>query len=460
MSILPNLQAVGAPITQVHLPFLTQVVPETLVDDALDQHRAHERRRRKLSARVIVWLVIAMHLYWQTPLPQVFEKLCAQWCNTETSKQRKCPQPSALVYRRYQIGARPLHTLFGWVCRPLAGRQTRGAFLFGLRLMAIDGQVLNMADTPENEAYFGRSGTDRGPSAFPQGRAVYLSECGTHAVVDAGLWPYQVSEHVGARRMLRRVCEGMIVMWDRGLHSFDQLATARQRKAHVLCRIGKHLKPSQLSVLSDGSRLVRLYPSEYERRKRGEYLDVRLIEYTIADRTSDSEEVYRLLTTLLDPDLYPAKDLACAYHERWEIEAVADEIETHQCSSQPVLRSHKPIGVIQEFYGLLIAHYVVRLWMHEAARNQDLDPDRISFTATIRLLAEMSLAFAVVPRKLWPELSRTVLLCIARHRLPKRRHRSCPRVVKRKMSNFPLKRQEHRGVSTKTRPIQEAICLI
>jgi len=460
MSILPNLQAVGAPITQVHLPFLTQVVPERLVDDALDKHHAQECRRRKLSARAIVWLIIAMHLYCQTPLPQVFEKLCAQWCNTESSKQRKCPQPSALVYRRYQIGARPLHTLFGWVCRPLAGPQTRGAFLFGLRLMAIDGQVLSMADTPKNEEYFGRGGTDRGQSAFPQGRAVYLSECGTHAIVDAGLWPYNTSEHVGARRMLRSVSKGMIVMWDRGLHSFDQIATASQRGAHVLCRIAKHLRPSQLTVLRDGSRLVRLYPSDPERRKCGEYLDVRLIEYTIASETSDSPETYRLLTSLLDPDLYPAKDLACAYHERWEIEAVADEIETHQCGSQPVLRSHKPVGVLQEFYGLLIAHYVVRLWMHEAALGQELDPDRMSFTSALRLLGEMSLAFAVVPRKLWPELCCTILQCLARHRLPKRRRRSCPRVVKRKMSNFPLKRQEHRGINTKAKPIQEALCLI
>jgi hypothetical protein len=333
--------------------------------------------------------------------------------------------------------------------------------------MAIDGQVLNMADTPHNDAYFGRSGTTgRGPSAFPQGRAVYLAECGTHAVVDAGLWPYHISEHVGARRMLRSVCQGMIVMWDRGLYSFDQIATAWQKGAHVLCRIGKHLKPSQLHVLWDGSRLVRLYPSDPERRKCGEYLDVRLIEYTIANDisdshdTSDSPEIYRLLTTLLDPDLYPAKDLACAYHERWEIEAVADEIETHQCGSQPVLRSHKPVGVIQEFYGLLIAHYVVRLWMYEAAREQDLDPDRMSFTATLRLLGEMSLAFAVVPRKLWPELCGAILKCIARHRLPNRRHRCCPRVVKKKMSNFPLKRQQHRGINTKTKPIQEALRLI
>ena len=150
------------------------------------------------------------------------------------------PKDAAICYRRYQLGARPMVALFHRVCQPMATPNTPGAFLFGLRLMAIDGTVEDVHDTPENEAAFGRHHSDRGASAFPQVQGVYLVECGTHGIVDAGFWPCHTSERVGGFRMLRSVGPGMLVMWDRGFHDFDMIMRAWKQGAQVLSRLPAH----------------------------------------------------------------------------------------------------------------------------------------------------------------------------------------------------------------------------
>jgi hypothetical protein len=166
---------------------------------------------------------------------------------------------------------------FQRLCRPLATPQTRGAFLFGLRLLAVDGTTEDVPDTPANAAAFGRHRSARGASAFPQVQGVYLVECGTHAVVDAGFWPCHTSERVGGLRMLRSLGRGMLLMWDRGFHDFDMVAGARQRGAHVLGRLPAGVKPEPLRALADGSVLAYLRPSEDHRRRRGERILVRIV---------------------------------------------------------------------------------------------------------------------------------------------------------------------------------------
>jgi hypothetical protein len=244
--------------------------------------------------------------------------------------------------------------------------------------------------------------------------------------------------------MLRKVGRGMLVMWDRGFHDFDMLRGARQRGAHVLSRLPAHVKPEHLRTLPDGSYVAYVYPSEARRRAAGERLLVRVITYTITDPAVPGyAEQYRVLTTLLNPRHAPAHELACAYHERWEIELVVDELDTHQRLAARTLRSLKPVGVIQELYGLLLAHYAVRVLMHEAALQVDVDPDRLSFVHALEVVRDAIAEFQMVAPTELPVLYARMLSDIAAKRLPERRPRSNPRVVKRKMSNFKLKRPEH-----------------
>jgi hypothetical protein len=392
----------------------------------------------------VVWLVIGLHLYTSLTMSAVLNKLARGLRLLWPDPLIALPTDSALAYRRYQVGARPLALLFHQVCQPIATQETRGAFLFGLRLMALDGTVEDVPDTPANAAVFGRHITERGASAFPQVQVVYLAECGTHVIIDAGFWPYHTSERVGGFRLLRSLREDMLVLWDRGFHDYEMIVATRRRNAHVLSRLPSHVKPQPLRTLSDGSILAALRPSDAHRRKQGERLLVRVISYTITDPSLPGYgETYRVLTTLLDPRQAPAHELACAYHERWEIELVVDELDTHQRLAGRTLRSLKPVGVIQELYGLLLAHYAVRVLMHEAALEADLDPDRLSFVHALEVVRDAVPEFQLVVPEQTPLLYMRLLHDIAAKRLPERRPRSNPRVVKRKMSNFKLKRAEH-----------------
>jgi len=423
---------------------LSRAIPADAITRVLAQEAANEQRERKLNMSVVVWLVIVLHLYTTLSIGAVLTKLARGLRLIWPDPTIRLPKDSAISYRRSQLGARPLVALFHHLCQPLATPLTRGAFLFGLRLMALDGLVEDVPDTPANVGAFGRHTSARGSGAFPQLQGVYLAECGTHVIVDCGFWPCQRSERVGGFRMLRSLGRGMLVMWDRGFHDFDMIVRARRRGAHVLSRLPSHVKPQRIRSLSDGSYLAYLYPSEYGRRKRGERVLVRVITYTITDPALPGYgESYRVITTVLNPRHAPAHDLACAYHERWEIEIVIDEIDTHQRLAARTLRSLTPVGVIQELYGLLIAHYAVRLLMHEAALLSDVDVDRLSFVHALEVVRDAVAEFQLVIPEQLAALYARMLADIAAKRLPERRPRSNPRVVKQKMSNFKLKRAEH-----------------
>jgi len=207
--------------------------------------------------------------------------------------------------------------------------------------------------------------------------------------------------------------------------------------------------------------LAHLRPSDYQRRKQGERLLVRIIEYTLSDPALPGYgETHRLVTTLFEPETYPALDLACAYHERWEIEMAIDEVDTHQRFVGRPLRSLEPVGVIQELYDLLIAHYAVRFLMHEAARQADLDPDRLSFVHALRVIADAIPEFQMVTLDQLEQLYIRHLQDIAEGRIPERRQRSNPRVVKRKMSNLRLRRPEHQHWPQPTLPFRQLVALI
>ena len=455
---------------QLKLQALARIIPQTLVYEVLAECGALARRERKLSMEAVVWVLLGMNLFLDSSIGYVLEKLARGARLLWSDPDAPLPRAHALTYRRYQLGVRPLVALFRRVCHPLATPDTPGAFYRGHRLLAVDGHTLTVPDTPANAAYFGRPSTARGAGAFPQVQGVYLVEVGTHAVVDAGFWPCRTSERRGARRLLRSLPAGSLLLYDRGLHEYDLVAGAQARQAHVLGRLPATVKPvrdPRCKPLPDGSWLAWLQPSDRARRADGECVRVRVIEYTLDDpHRPGHRERHRLLTTLLDPQAAPALELAVLYHERWEVEGTNDELETHQIghfptdTPLPVLRSRKPVGVFQELYSLLLAHYALRALMHEAALESGVSPDRVSFTRAVRVLADATVEFQLAAPDLRAGLYRLLLKDLTRELLPPRRLRSNPRVVKRKMSNFPLKRVRHRQWPQPTRPFRETVVLI
>jgi Transposase DDE domain len=232
------------------------------------------------------------------------------------------------------------------------------AFLFGLRLMALDGTVIDLPDTPENVRVFGKRRSPRGTSAWPQARMVAISECSTHAVLDAGVWPHDFDERSAGRRLLRSVGEGVLLLWDRGLHSFEMVQATLARGCELLGRLPRTVQPGPpLATLDDGTQLVWVRPAEYGRRKQGERVLVRLIRYTLEDPNRPGHRLeHGLITSLVDPERAAAQELVVAYHWRWEFELAIEELKSHQRAPHMPVRSKIAVGVVQEIYGLLIAH--------------------------------------------------------------------------------------------------------
>jgi hypothetical protein len=327
--------------------------------------------------------------------------------------------------------------------------------------MGLDGFVLDVADTPANDNAFGRPGSGRAKAAFPQVRILALCELGSHSFYRWQLKPCRRGESKMTRVLLRHLEADMLLLWDRNFFSYKHLEQIKKRHAQLLARVKSNLILEPTAVLEDGSYLSKVYPSARHRERDEGGIEVRVIEYTLEGTGhSDDGKVHRLLTTLLDAKEHPAKELILLYHERWEEELAIDEVKTH-LRERPVLRSQTPALVVQEIEGLLLAHFAVRALMQEAAQRQELDPDRLSFTATLKILRCRLPEVPKNPkdkagRKRWWE---DLVAEVSEQVLPPRRHRINPRVIKRKMSNWKKKRPCHRKHPQPTKPFRDSIVI-
>ena len=371
----------------ISIGVLTRAYPAELVDRVLLQCGGVEQRQRLLPARVMVYYAMAMALFSEGSYEEVMRNL-VEGLDWASGWRRPWTVPSrvAIAKARARLGAEPLRALFEQVAAPLAEARTGGAFCGDLRLMAIDGTTFDLADTKDNEEAFGRPGTGRGEGrgAFPQLRAVALAECGTHAIVEVALGPVRTGEGTLAAQLWERLEPGMLVLADRLFYGFGAWQAARARGAELLWRAKSNLILPVDEVLADGSYRSRVYDSAD--RKRSSPEPVRVVEYELCDPGLEGERHYRLLTTLQDHDAYPAEQLAATYPQRWEFETALDELKTHQRGPRLVLRSKRPDGVRQEVYGYLLAHYAIRALMHEVALAAGRDPDRLSFTRSLRVV--------------------------------------------------------------------------
>lgn len=231
---------------------LEQLCPPELVSELLSRCHACGERERNRNQRLVVYDVIALSLLRRLNLAAVLRHLVRGLRWLWSNPCLRLPTAAALVYRRRQLGTPVLRHLFQRVCRPMATEQTTGAFRFGLRLMALDGTLDEVADTPANALYFGCMNSGKHQSPFPQVRCVYLAEVGTHAIIDAVFAPCRVAEHRLAPFLLcRAVPPGMLVLMDRGIVSAAELSTlVHQQQAHALARLcGRPLQPCRAGAL-------------------------------------------------------------------------------------------------------------------------------------------------------------------------------------------------------------------
>jgi hypothetical protein len=368
---------------RIAIGLLTATFPPELVDRVVAETGRVQRRSRLLPARVVVYYVLAMCLFFGQGYEEVARLLTDGLAYARRWRGNwRVPTTAAITRARARLGPEPLRALFAEVCQPMATEASSGSFYRAWRLVAVDGTTFDLPDTAANAGFFGRPGSPRGAGkgAFPQVRVAGLGECGTHAIFAAALGPLAVHETELARRLFGRLRAGMLLIADRGFTGFDLWRAAAATGADLLWRARNSAVLPVAEQLADGSYLSHIYAAR-DKHRHADPITVRVVEYTLAGQAT----VYRLITTILDPAQAPALDLAALYAQRWEFEISLGELKTHQGAPRMVLRSHTPDGVQQEVYGFLLVQYAIRALMHQAALDAATDPDRISFTRTLRL---------------------------------------------------------------------------
>lgn len=369
----------------IGLGFLAAFCPPATIDAILRETGGLEQRTRLLPSRLVVYYVLAMALYASAGYRELYRLLVEGLRSIDPSLSIVVPQKSAFSKARERVGSAPLRRLFEETATPMALSATPGAFYRGWRLLSLDGSTLEVPDTAANDEYFGRPGVSRGEkSAYPRLRWVALGEAGTRAVIGFKAGPYAEDETQLARPLLELLSPGTLCLCDRKFYGFELWQEARRTGADLLWRIKKNLVFPAEKKLPDGSYLSRAFPSDRHLRKGHPGVAVRVIDYCIDDPGRPlAEPLYRLVTTILDPDQAPAHELAVLYAERWEVEISIKEIKVYQGRPSAVLRSKKPEGVLQELYGLLTVHYAIRWLLHQASVQEKVDPDRLSFTTAL-----------------------------------------------------------------------------
>jgi hypothetical protein len=388
----------GSRITDyISLGVIAKFFPVEKIHDVLEQTNRASVRERDLPAHVVVYYVIALALYMRSSYREVLRCLLegVQWL-LDPSAKVKVAGKSGISQARSRLGVEPMKKLYDTLVAPIAEKRTKGAWFREWRLVSLDGSTLDVADTVENDEAFGRPGASRGSSAFPKIRFVALLENGTHVLWAAHMDQYATDELTLAEKVIPSLRQGMLCMADRFFPSYKLWGMAAKTGADLLWRTRQNARLDVDKRLPDGSYLSRIYASTSDRRNGRNGIVVRVIDYRLKD-VEGSEPLYRLITTILDHEQAPAKELAALYHERWEIETTLDELKTHLRGAQIVLRSKTPELVRQEFFGLLMAHFAIRGLMHEAALKADEDPDRLSFVHSVHVVQRRMARYGAIP---------------------------------------------------------------
>lgn len=372
----------------ISFAIISRFIPCNKIKNILDRFNKGTKRNRLLPSHIMMYYIITLGFYFESSSRDVLRYLLGSLRDLlpdGSSIPTACK--SAISQARTRIGKEPVIALYDEIVRPLATDETEGAYYKNRLLVAMDGSKIDVADSEENTNYFGkqkygRSSGVKGESAFPLMRFLSLIEVGTHVIFETVYSKFSTGEFTLGKMILEKVKPNMLVLADRLFFNYETLKIAVDKGADILWRIKKNIQLKIIERLPDGSSLVKAYPSKRDEKNDLNGIIIRLIEYRIKGK----EELYRVVTTILDHNEAPAEELAALYSERWTVEIVYDELKNHTREKKVFLKSKTPDLAIQEFYGLLLAHYAIRGVMHEAALQEKLPPDRLSFVHSVRVV--------------------------------------------------------------------------
>lgn len=408
---------------QVSVGVLVTAVPRDAVDAAVARYGVGAKRSDgKLPPHVTAYLTMGLWLFPDDDYAEVAARVTGSldrfgcWDAAWTA-----PTSGGISQARQRLGRDTLAEVFEQVAEPVGSASTRGAWLRSWRVLAVDGFDVDVPDTPGNAAEFGYAGSGGNRSAYPKARVVAVTECGTHAFLAAQVGPWASGEKTLAMPLYSGLRRGELLTADRNFYSFQAWDRAAATGADLLWRAPTGLGLPVLRVLTDGTYLSVLIKPSVRGARRGRILAAaragrlddcadaadarglplaylaRVVEYDVPDRAgTGTGELIVLLSTVLDAGAARADELAEAYHLRWEQETGNDQLKTHLRGPGRILRSRLPDLVHQEIWAWLLVHYALSVLITRAADAADIDPDRISFTRTLRLVRRSATGSAAV----------------------------------------------------------------
>lgn len=412
---------------------LSALIDPAWIEQALCATGKASIRRRKLPAEHAVWLVIGLALFRQMPLWQVVQEMAL------TLEGKELPAPSASVQARQRLGPEPLEHLFGLLTR--AWGRAHPVHEQTLRVLAVDGVVWSAPDSTDNRQVLGSGQTQYGPQPWPMVRAVCLLDTDSHELLDAKLGDYSCGELTLAAGL--HGLDHSITLFDRAYFSAAFLLDWQHggMERHWLMRARDNLRHEVVQTLGEGDWLIRMPVSPRARQLHPElpsHWQARMIQ------TQVNGQPRRFITSMLDTQRFAAPQLVQLYRQRWEIELGFREIKQSLQQRHSVLRSKQPELVMQEVWGVLIAHTLLRRCMRLMAQHAQVEPVRISFHTARHAIVGLLHSVHLARSGSLPQLLQG-LMDEARHFVlaPRRQGRSFPREVKRSCrSKYPPKKSQ------------------
>ena len=421
----------------------------SLIKSALDKANAWHKKACVLNATLMMSFVLLMSLRRDLSYSNLCKELVGML--RDRAPDKKIPlKPftnEAVIKARQRLGTEPLKLLF----ESGAENISTASKFFGFTTYGVDGVQFTMPDTKANEERYKRPVTSRGGrAAFPKLRLTPLVCTATHQIRAVVIGQHDADERQACKQLLKHLGEEDLLYMDSGFAAAWLFREMVFRKIQFISRIALCWKPKIIAVNGPGDYLIELSPKEKipgTKDSNGRFKTrkvktvVRLIEYSTKKNT-----LVRLVTSLLDTEKYPARELALSYHLRWETELAYDEIKTHLFTVKHGLlhtnfRSKNPDDVEQEIYGMLAAYNFIRSTMNEAALTYDIEPLEISFVESLHVITKaldkMEVASPEQVSVLYDQMLEDLAAC--RLKRPRRR-RWNPRKVKVKMSNYKRKR--------------------
>jgi len=369
----------------IDLDALTTAFPSRDVERILDDLGCREKRRRKLPAVAVVYHVIALGLMMSTGAKEVLRRLLDHVREREWVGGLPLASEAAITKARKRLGAAPVRELFNQLARPIATKKSKGCWFRGRRVVSLDGSTLHVQDSEANDRAYGRASSTGRTPAWPLVRFVMLIENGTHVPFAAAMSRWRTSENALAKEVLGKLSKGMLCLADRLFYSYEMWSQAVSTNADLLWRVQKKITLPRLKTFADHSYLSEVRPPvSGPKHRNGPAIPVRVIEFTAKVR--GRIEAYRVITTMLDPRTARAFDLAQLYANRWTIEIALREMKSFVGGRPTLLRSRIPELVEQDFYGLLLAYYGVRSVMHDVAREEQIEPNELSFVHSLNVV--------------------------------------------------------------------------